>query len=79
MIYIIFACILLSILILLIGCLLSKDLFSKILAANSIANYAIVLLCLISIMVNDSSYIDIAIIYSLVSIAATTVINRILL
>jgi multisubunit Na+/H+ antiporter MnhF subunit len=54
-----------------IALIFNKDIFTRILFLNYISGIAILLICTISIYPYNSSYIDIAIIYSLLSFIAS--------
>lgn len=66
-----FACVIFSMLLMLISTLSSKLIYDRLMAVNCFTNYAVVLIVLMAVFTKNPGYIDIALIYGLVNFIAT--------
>ena len=63
----------------LIRFLTSKDIYTKILTVNVVSTKIIILICLVSSLLIDRDYIDIALVYALINFIVMIIVSKYLI
>ena len=76
MFYLVTACVLISMGLVMIRAMLGHTVYDRMLAANQFGTNTVVIICLLVFIVDDAAYLDIALVYALINFSATIAFLR---